>query len=378
MVDGHVAVIGLGSVGSMALWQASRHSSSVVGFEAATPAHPRSAVGGDTRLFRMTYREPHPYYPVLTRALDTWRELEKETNLPILHQCGGLSIGARNGPYIPALLDSVRANGTEHEILDSSEITKRYPQHAVDDNDVAVFDPRAGYLRTDSAVLGAVRAAQDRGAEVVRDCRIGSLCESADGVVLAAGERTWTFDRVIVAGGGWSGALLPDELRAHVHPRRNYLTWFHARNPDDFAPERFPIFVHISQTRSMYGAPSLDGSTVKATLDGRSEPAENASDLFRELTQAEALETRETTESFLPGLIPDIVRADAYPDLFTDDHVPLLGAQPGSERIFLATGFSGAGFKMSAAYGAIVVDQALARAPHPEAAFMSPSRFPTS
>ena len=56
MTDGKLAVIGLGSIGSMALWQASRLSDSVTGFEAASPAHGRSAVGGDTRLFRMLYR----------------------------------------------------------------------------------------------------------------------------------------------------------------------------------------------------------------------------------------------------------------------------------------------------------------------------------
>jgi glycine/D-amino acid oxidase-like deaminating enzyme len=49
MADGKLAVIGLGSIGSMALWQASRLSDSVTGFEAASPAHGRSAVGGDTR-----------------------------------------------------------------------------------------------------------------------------------------------------------------------------------------------------------------------------------------------------------------------------------------------------------------------------------------
>ena len=64
-MDGKLAVIGLGSIGSMALWQASRLTDSVVGFEAQSPAHARSAVGGDTRLFRMLYRGTPSYYPIL-------------------------------------------------------------------------------------------------------------------------------------------------------------------------------------------------------------------------------------------------------------------------------------------------------------------------
>ncbi|WP_251036363.1 hypothetical protein [Arthrobacter sp. ISL-28] len=62
-MNGKLAVIGLGSIGSMALWQASRLSDSVVGFEAQRPAHARSAVGGDTRLFRMIYRGAPDLYP---------------------------------------------------------------------------------------------------------------------------------------------------------------------------------------------------------------------------------------------------------------------------------------------------------------------------
>jgi sarcosine oxidase len=59
MTDGELAVIGLGSAGSMALWQAATLSREVVGFEARSPGHGRSAVGGDSRLFRMTFREQH-------------------------------------------------------------------------------------------------------------------------------------------------------------------------------------------------------------------------------------------------------------------------------------------------------------------------------
>src|SRR3954463_2886854 len=121
MSDGQLAVVGVGSVGSMALWHASRLSSSVVGFEASSPAHPRSAVGGDTRLFRMTYRGEHDYYPVLRMAERLWRTLEEESGQEILNQCGGLSIGEIDGPYIPALLESIKRTGAPYEILDHAE-----------------------------------------------------------------------------------------------------------------------------------------------------------------------------------------------------------------------------------------------------------------
>ncbi|MBT2522154.1 FAD-dependent oxidoreductase, partial [Arthrobacter sp. ISL-28] len=120
-MDGKLAVIGLGSIGSMALWQASRLSDSVVGFEAQAPAHARSAVGGDTRLFRMIYRGAPDLYPILERSRDLWAELEAETGQNILIRCGGLSIGTKDGPYLSALLETTRTNGAEHEILSREE-----------------------------------------------------------------------------------------------------------------------------------------------------------------------------------------------------------------------------------------------------------------
>ena len=86
--------------------------------------------------------------------------------------------------------------------------------------------------------------------------------------------------------------------------------------------------------------------TVKATLDGRGTPAADADTIARELTPAEVRESIETVQAFLPGLIPEIVRSDAYPDLFTSDSTGLLGPLPGSDRIYCATGFSGTGFKI--------------------------------
>jgi sarcosine oxidase len=376
MSDGQVAVVGVGSVGSMALWQASKLGIAAVGFEAVAPAHPRSAVGGDTRLFRMTYRGEHNFYPVLQLAERLWRRLEEESGQEILTQCGGLSIGDTDGSYIPALLDSIRRTGAHHEILEYAEMARRYPQHQLSPDECGILDPRAGFLRTDRAVLSAVDVARENGAQVVKHARVHEIREVADGVRISTDTDSWTFDRVIVASGFGSGAALPPFLQRHVHPKRMFLTWFTARDAKQFVPEAFPIFIRITRDRSLYGAPTVDGVTVKATLDGRGATVADAHTIARELTPAEVEESVETVQAFLPGLVPEIVRSDAYPDLFTSDSTGLLGPMPGSERIYCATGFSGAGFKMSSALGAIAAAEASGRGPLVEGLdFLRPARF---
>jgi sarcosine oxidase len=377
MTDGKLAVIGLGSIGSMALWQASRLTDSIIGFEAHAPAHGRSAVGGDTRLFRMIYRGNPGYYPILERSRDLWAELEAETGQDILTRCGGLSIGTQNGPYLTALLDTTRTNSADHEILTRDDMAERYPQHNLRPDDIAVYDPHAGALRTDRAVTAAITAAQANGATIHTNTPIHSITETDDGVLITSGEKTWTYENVIISSGGWSQRLMPDHLKAATQTKRLYLTWFVAKDAAQFTPDKFPVFIRISGDRSMYGAPAVDGATVKATLDGRGAPTPNPDAVPRELSPAEITETTETVTEFLPGLFPNIVRSDAFPDLYTQDGNPLLGRLNQGSRIYLATGFSGGGFKNATGFGQIAAHEALGKQTFNGLDFVRPERFKT-
>jgi sarcosine oxidase len=375
MTDGKLAIIGLGSIGSMALWQASRLTQDVTGFEAAAPAHGRSAVGGDTRLFRMIYRGNPGYYPILERSRSLWAELEAETGQDILTRCGGLSIGTKDGAYLTALLETTRTNGAEHQVLSREEMAKRYPQHNLRPDDVAVYDPNAGALRTDRAVTAAIAAAQANGATIHTNTPIDTITETHDGVVITSGEKSWTFESAIIASGGWSQRLMPDHLKAATQTKRIFLTWFVAKDAAEFTPDKFPVFIRIYDDRSMYGAPAVDGVTVKATLDGRGAATPNADSVPRELTQAEITETTETVTEFFPGLYPNIVRSDAFPDLYTRDGHPLLGRLEEGSRIYCATGFSGAGFKNATGFGEIAAHEALGKQTIEGLDFVRPQRF---
>ncbi|MDX3524280.1 N-methyl-L-tryptophan oxidase [Streptomyces scabiei] len=380
-MDAQLAVIGLGSIGSMALWHASRLTDSVVGFEAATPAHGRSAVGGDTRLFRMIYLGRPEYYPIIERSRGLWAELEAETGQEILTTTGGLSIGTANSNFINSLLETTRINGAEHSVLSRAEMAERYPQHNLRADDCAVYDPRGGVLRTDRAVSAAVAAAGANGATVLQNTPVDSITETDHGVVVTSGDRTWTFEKVIVASGGWSRRLMPDHLKAVTETHRIVLTWFIAQDGTQFSPENFPAFSRWYEDRSLYGAPAVDGVTVKASVDappaGRTRATPDPDSVPRELTREETEKTTEFVTDFLPGLIPTIARADAFPDLFTEDRHPLIGWLDQNSSIYCATGFSGKGFKMATGYGHIAAHEALGKQTFDGLDFVRPDRFKT-
>jgi sarcosine oxidase len=363
----------------MALWQASRLSGSVMGFEAATPAHGRSAVGGDTRLFRMVYFGRPDYYPIMERSRSLWAELEAETGQEILIPTGGLSIGTANGSFINNLLETARITGAEHRVLSREELAERYPQHNLRPDDCAVYDPRAGVLRTDRAVSAAVAAAQANGATVLQNTPVDSITETEHGVVVTSGDRTWTFEKVIVASGGWSRRLMPDHLQAVTETHRIVLTWFLAQDGTQFSPENFPVFSRLYDDRSLYGAPAVDGVSVKASvdgpLDGRGRETPDPDSVPRELTREEIDKVTDIVTEFFPGLTPTIVRSDAFPELFTEDRHPLLGWLDQNSRVYCATGFSGKGFKMATGYGHIAAHEALGKQTVEGLDFVRPDRF---
>ena len=372
-LDGQVAVIGVGSVGSMALWRTALRSRDVVGFEAAHSASDRTAVGGDTRLFRRAYQEGAKYSGLLAESERLFLELNDSGGTAFI-PCGGLSIGARGGSYMSALGVSISETAAEHSVLEHDELRARYPQHQLLPDDFGIFDPHAGAIRTDQAVLTAVERAKQAGAVVKSHTRIRSVVSHSDHVEISSESERWRFASVVIAGGAWSSDLLPERVRSGVYAARLSLSWFLARDAADYLPERFPIFIRESGGVHIYGAPSVDGATVKVSGMTPHTRIEDPDQLVRDLSDVENMAAIDAVSQFLPGLHPAPVRADSYPELYSPDDAPLVGWVDEMPGVYVATGFSGRGFKIAPGVGETIAREILGGAPSLELAFLSPQR----
>src|ERR1700674_1409761 len=161
-----VAVVGLGEMGSAALWRLASRGASVVGFERFEPGHAFGSSHGATRIFRAAYFEDTRYVPLLLAALEWWQRLELESSRELLAQIGGLMIGPPDGPLISGSLKSVEEHRLPHRILDRAAMAARYPQHKIAAGDVAILDELAGVLRAEASIRACVALALDRGAAV--------------------------------------------------------------------------------------------------------------------------------------------------------------------------------------------------------------------
>ena len=96
----NVAVIGIGTMGAMAMWQLAEMGARVDGFEKFTVGHDFGAGGGGTRMFRMVYAEGAAYHELLKESRLLWGELAALAGHEIMIRNGAMVIASPASPQI--------------------------------------------------------------------------------------------------------------------------------------------------------------------------------------------------------------------------------------------------------------------------------------
>ena len=73
-----VVVVGVGGMGSAALYHLARRGKRVLGIERFDIPHELGSSHGVTRIIRLAHFEHPSYVPLVRRAYELWRELETE------------------------------------------------------------------------------------------------------------------------------------------------------------------------------------------------------------------------------------------------------------------------------------------------------------
>ena len=167
-------------------------------------------------------------------------------------------------------------------------------------------------------------------------------------------DATLVADEVIVAAGAWTPHLVP-ELRSGVRAVGQPVLHF---APSDPAPFRSPNFRPWSldiATTGFYGFPATDDGRVKLGHHGRGRPVDpRAERVFPAGFEAHA---RAFLARSLPALADAPIvhrRVCMYADSVDGDF--WIDRVPGRDRLLVATGGSGHGFKFAPVLGGLVAD----------------------
>src|SRR5918999_1029608 len=156
-----VIVVGLGGMGSAAAYHLARRGQRVLGIERFTPAHDRGSSHGRSRVIRQAYFEDPAYVPLVLRAYELWREAERATGADLLLITGALMIGAPDSEVVAGSLRSAREWDLGHELLDATDLRRRFPTFAPTTDTVALYEAQPGVVRPEAAVAAHLHLATE-------------------------------------------------------------------------------------------------------------------------------------------------------------------------------------------------------------------------
>lgn len=346
-----VGIIGLGAVGSAALYHATQAGLSVVGFDRFAPPHTHGSSHGGSRIIRRAYFEGSMYVPLLSRAYELWGELERASGRKLMHLIGCLTIGDAGGPTLRGAQKTAEEHAIPFERLEPSDVHDRFPAIHLRKGEAALFEPEAGWLDPEACIETHLALAGRAGAEIRFDEPARSWGMVGEDVRVETAAGTFDLGRLVLCAGGWMARLL-DDIHVPLRVERQVNGWFRPSITDDrFRPERCPVYLwEYDRNRVLYGFPD-SGDGVKTGLHHAGQVTDHPKDLDRTVHDEDVEALRRQTGRLLPGACGAVARTATCFYTNTPDNHYLIDRHPGLEHVVFASACSGHGFKASNAVG---------------------------
>jgi monomeric sarcosine oxidase len=366
-------VVGLGAAGSATLGALARSGARVIGVDQFSPPHDQGSSHGETRLLRVAYAEGAEYVPMARRSIALWRELEARTSTDLFRQSGVVYAGPANSPFLNASLASAHTYKVSIDELSGERRARLAAALSVPDDWRVCAERDGGYVFAEKAIAAFLQDAAAHGAEIRRDDPCRAIAAEKEGVRIVTARREIRAEKCVIAAGAWAPDLLP-WLARNLHVERKTLHWF-ADPTGLYMPDRFqPFLTDDENGRQFYGFPDCGTGVKVAEHTAPSAEQASAADVARDITTAETDPIRALAARHLPAL-GELTRSVTclYP-MSKDGHF-IIDRHPQSERIVIAAGLSGHGFKFAPAIGEILANLTLGRAQAVEISFFSLDRF---
>ncbi|USZ66920.1 N-methyl-L-tryptophan oxidase [Halorussus salilacus] len=347
-------VLGVGGVGSAAVYHLAKRGVEVLGIERYDVPHARGSSHGDTRIFRLTQHEHPDYVPLAERAGELWCELEAESGAALLTRTGSVHAGPADGAKVADAVASCEQHDLPYELLTARELRERFPGYRLPEGHRGVYQPDGGFLACERAIATHVNRAHAHGGTVRARERVLDWEPREDGVRVETDRDTYEADRLVVATGAWAAEHL-DVLSGALTPQRRVMAWLHPEDPDLFTPEAFPVFSVDVPEGSFYGFPVYQRPGFKF---GRApeDPETVDPDDLREPTLADEERLRPLPETYFPDAAGPTMKLASCVLTNSEDGHFYLDTHPEYPHVSFAVGLTGHGFKFASALGEVLAD----------------------
>jgi sarcosine oxidase len=286
-------------------------------------------------------------------------------------------LGPSNGKTVAGSIASAQRWSLEYELLDATDVARRWPTFTPAADDVAVYERRAGFVRPEATVAAQLHLARQGGADLHFNEAVTGWDSTDAGIEVTTDVGHYGAARLVLSPGAWAPQLLAP-LGLPLIVERHVQFWFRSHVPiEQFSPDRHPIYVwEGADGVQAYGFPALgkaeDG--VKAAFFRRGTPT-GPDELQRVVTPDEAAPLLEFLSTRIPALGPAVCAA--VPCMYTttpDEHF-ILGFAPGDQHVVVCSPCSGHGFKFVPVIGEVVADLVASGGTRFDISLFDPARF---
>lgn len=367
-------VLGLGGVGSAALYHLARRHARVIGLDRFLPGHDQGSSHGGTRIIRQAYFEHPDYVPLVLRAYEHWHELARRQNEPLFEEVGLLQIGPPHGEVITGVLASARRHGLQLDELTPAEVNRRWSGFRAAVGQVGLFERRAGYLRVERSVVAHIEQAAAAGAEVRTGCTVRAWRADGKGVIVETDRDQLRADALVICAGPWAGQILGD-IGVSLVVRRKPVFWYETLDDSYRAERGAPAFLYDLPSGIFYGIPQIDDAGVKVAEHTCGAVVDDPSQVDRLVNEGDVEPVRRFVADWLPraGDIPRRANVCLY-TMSPDGHF-VLDRHPAHPQVVFAAGLSGHGFKFTSVLGEALAELVLDGTSRQPIGFLGLERF---
>ena len=348
-------VLGVGGMGSAALYHLARRGLRVIGIERYDIPNEMGSSHGVTRIIRLAYYEHPSYVLLLRRAYELWRQMEDSSRERLLHVTGSIDAGPEGSLVFEGSRASCEIHNLPCEILSAGEVNGRFPGYHLPEDALAVYQPDGGFLLPERCIITHVAAALEAGAKVHGREQVLGWEPVGSGVKVYTDRGEYTAGKLVISAGAWASKLVP-ELAQSLVPERQVLAWFQPVHEEHFTPDAFPVFNIMSDAGKFYGFPVHGIPGFKVGRYHHLEQRVDPDTMDREVHEEDEEVLRAFTSRYFPHAAGPTMSLKTC--IFTnspDEHF-ILDTHPDFQQVCIAAGFSGHGFKFSSVVGEIMAD----------------------
>ena len=355
-------VIGVGSMGSAALYQLAKKGHKVLGIEQYSIVHENGSHFGQSRVIRKAYFEHPDYVPLLDRAYELWNEIEEESRKQLFYKTGLASFGKSNHPAIIGTKKSAEL----YDVPIKEVERNRFSQFQIPEDFECLFEENAGFVTPEKAIKVYVNQAKLYGAEVKENTQVISWELQNDEVVITTTNGVYKAKKVICTAGGFSKKLFP-QLNIHLKVTRQLIAWINPKNESVVKQGELPCwFLGREDEEGMfYGFPMLDPEVFSGEQGlkvGLHIPGDeiNPDELHDFDSSKEEKRIKSFMDRYMPGVFDSFSSIKSCMYTYSPDGDFIIDYLPHhDDKVIIACGFSGHGFKFIPVVGEILSELAI-------------------